>query len=287
MPQTNFQPAPTSELARAFTPRYSILQLPFLVLLSAVLLTLTAGCQAGADNNNAGATTADILDRGIDAHGGLDKWRSFRSLTYDLERGESTERHVIDLRKRHVRVEAANYTIGFDGTDVWVQPELESYSGDPRFYSSLFFYFFSTPFVLADPGTNREPLPSREIDGTTYDAMRIGFDDGVGDSPKDYYLPHFNRETARMDLLLYTATFRSQEVSTRYNAQKIEEWQEVDGLVVPAVMASYVWDNDADSLGVRRSGVRFSNVSFGMNEPDAALFVVPDGAEIAAPASDS
>lgn len=259
--------------------RIGFMQISGIATALVLLLTTLGGCQPDVNQNATSPESADALDRGIEAHGGISTWNQYRSLSFDLVRGEAMEHHVVDLRSRQVRVEAGEYTIGYDGNNVWITPGMDSYNGSPRFYSSLFFYFFSTPFVLADPGTHREVMGNREVNGNNYDVVRISFDDGIGDSPKDYYLPHFNQDTGRMDLLLYTATFRSQEVSTRYNAQMYEEWQEVDGLLVPAVVTSYQWDNDADSLGAQRSSVRFANVAFDKTPPDPTLFKAPEGAE--------
>ena len=63
------------------------------------------------------------------------------------------------------------------------------------------------------------------------------------------------------------------------HAAVYEEWQEVDGLVVPKKISFYVWSDE--KLGEGPAGFMvFENVSFKDGSPDSALFSKPDGAEV-------
>jgi len=224
-------------------------------------------------------TSGDALDAGISAHGGIDRWRTYGTLEYDFQKGETREHHTIDLNSRKLLVTGDGYTIGFDGDEVWVMPDMDAYSGRPRFYSSLNFYFFGIPFVLADPGTIRESLGRSAVLDKPYDVMKVSFEPGVGDSPDDYYIAYTDTATHLVDLLLYTVTYRSQEASENYHARTYE-WQEVDGLIVPSKMSSYKWNSEDGVLGEHRSDAYFSNVTFRRERPDEGLFVMPEGAAI-------
>ena len=131
-----------------------------------ILLVIIA-CQPHPNNSNEKAHWANIpaiLNDGLEAHGGLAQWEKMNTMQYSFMRGESKELHEIDLKSRKVRITHDNYTLGFDGRDVWVTPDLKSFGdSSPRFYHNLIFYFYAIPFVLADPGINYEILPSREI----------------------------------------------------------------------------------------------------------------------------
>ena len=215
----------------------------------------------------------------VAAHGGIDRWRSYGTLEYDLQKGEMHEHHIIDLHSRKLVLTGDGYTIGFDGEEVWVMPDMEAYSGRPRFYSSLNFYFFGIPFVLADPGTIPESLGRSTFRDKPYDVVKVSFEPGVGDSPNDYYVIHADTATHLVELLLYTVTFRSHQPSEKYNA-RIFEWHEVDGLMVPSKISSYRWNGEDGTLGEHRSDTYFSNIVFNIERPDAGLFVMPEGAEI-------
>ena len=225
----------------------------------------------------------DALDRGIAAHGGIQKWQSYGMLAYDMHRGEATERHVIDLYKRRTRQTAENFEIGYDGSEVWIMPNKEAFGGSPSFYNGLYFYFFGIPFVLADPGANREALGRVLVDSTEYDAIKISFDAGIGGSPDDYYIAHFDPESHRLRFVLYTATYFGGEPSEAYNALVYETWQDIGGLTLPETLQWYVWDGERRQFGEARGGASFSNVKLEAESPDATLFVRPEGAEVDTP----
>ena len=227
------------------------------------------------------AQQSDVFESALDAHGGLEMWQSFQTLSYDLNPGDNRERHTIDLYSRKTRQENQSYTIGYDGSDVWITPNLDAYSGNPRFYNGLHFYFFALPFVFADPGVNVASLGQHEVSGETYDVLQFTFDDGVGDSPKDEYIGYFNTSTHRLHLLLYTVTFRSQTPGTRYNARVYEDWQQIQGLWVPQHIVSYQWDPDKKQLGDRRGVTTYDKVSFSTEAAEPGLFQKPEGAEVA------
>lgn len=264
--------------------------------IAAVLILAMASCRGDSRPDTAGESVGEpagqapsawedtAFETALDAHGGLEPWRSYGTLEFDLESGGSVERHLVDLRERTVLVTAEDWRLGYDGRNAWVEPGLDAYSGNPMFYSSLHFYFFSLPFVLADPGTVHRPLGMQTIDGKAYDVHQVGFETGVGDSPEDVYRMYLDPETGRLDVLLYTATFHSGEPSDRFGA-RIYTWQEVDGLLVPASYTPHAWNAADSTLGDARGTVTFRNVRFDTERPDSTLFTAPAGSERFVPES--
>ena len=262
--------------------------MPFLL---AGLCLVRAGCES-PNASQADSSTGDVeqvpvasaeddaLDRGIAAQGGLTTWHTYHTLEYEQVQGNRRVQHLIDLQTRKTLQTGEAYQLGYDGNDVWVAPSLDAFPGNPRFSNGLDFYFFAIPFVLADPGTNREPLGRVMVDGAEYEAVKISFDAGVGASPDDYYIVHFDAETHRLHVLLYTVTYRSREPNENYNARVYEEWQEVGGLVLPRKVTSYRWDNEQRRLGEKRRETYYDNVKLSTERPDAMLFAPPEGAEI-------
>ena len=224
-----------------------------------------------------------LLHAGIEAHGGLAAWQRYGTLAYDLVRPDERETHLVDLRDRNVRVEAADFTIGAQGRDVWITPDTSAYDGNARFYSSLYFYFFAIPYVLADPGANAERLPARTLDGTTYDVVKVSYDAGVGDSPDDYYIAHFDQTTGQLGFILYTVTFGKDGPNERFGSLKYDAWQTVGGVEVPAQFTSYRWDAENETFGARRGTTRFENVRLDPARPDASAFAPPPGAIVLPP----
>ncbi len=259
----------------------------FMLLVSTLLFSAGLSACESSPRATSGAppepSVSSVLAPYLDAHGGLEAWRRFGTLEYDLRRGEWTDHQLIDLKGRRVRITSEAYTIGFDGEDVWITPDRDAlnYGAPPRFYSGTYFYFFALPFVFADPGTRVEKLEPRTLDGKAYDVLRVTYEAGVGDSPEDEYLAYFDPETKRLRLALYTVTYgRAVEPGAppRYGALRYDEWQTVRGLLVPEHAVYFRWAGD--HLGERRSEVWFHNVRFDRASPSPEQFARPEGAVI-------
>lgn len=246
-----------------------------------ILLCLTA-CNDSATDSTTSAPEPDLpelLQKGLKAHGGLEKWQSMKSMQYAVERAGAAEQHLIDLPSRKVLLTHPNYRLGFDGKEVWVSPNKAAFGdGSARFYHNLRFYFISMPFIVADPGIHYEELPQRQMDGKTYDALRITYDDGVGDASEDEYILHFDPQTHQMEWLLYTVTYYSGEPGSKYNALHYSEWQEVNGLRLPLKMEGYQFA--ADTIGDKRYERLVNDLRLSVEPVDATQFMMPAGAEI-------
>jgi hypothetical protein len=230
-----------------------------------------------------GPAVPAVLAPYLDAHGGLDAWRRFGTLAFDLQRGDWTDHQLIDLNSRRVRITSEAYTIGFDGEDVWITPDREAlnYGAPPRFYSGTYFYFFAIPFVFADPGTHVEKVEPRMLDGKAHDVLRVTYEPGVGDSPEDEYLAYFDPVTKRLRLVLYTVTYGrtvEPDAPPRYGALRYDEWQTARGLLVPKHATYFRWEGD--HLGDRRSEVWYHNVRFDVAAPPPERFARPEGAVV-------
>lgn len=220
----------------------------------------------------------EALQKGLTAHGGLERWQSMNSLQFAITRNEKKETHLTHLKNRKARISHEDYTIGFDGKEVWVSPNKAAFGkGSARFYHNLRFYFFGLPFLLADPGINYEVLLPVEMNGKTYDAVKVSYNDGVGDAPDDYYIAHFDRETHIMDWILYTVTYYKGEPNENFNAL-FYEWEKVNGLLLPKVVRGYKYADG--ELGEQRYETPFFDIEVREEAPDTGLFEMPEEAEI-------
>lgn len=210
----------------------------------------------------------------FEAHGGYEKWASMKQLSY-LKRGEQT---IVNLQNRKIKLVSDTKTIGYDGENVWVMPDTVEV-GNARFYHNLYFYFFAFPFVVGDPGVFYEDVEPREILGATYNGIKISYDKGVGDTPKDFYIIWYNSETYKMEYLMYTVTYRSGEVNENYRLINYEQWEDFDGLLLPTVIQWY--DFKEDVIGEKGNRVVFENISISSQMPDDSQFDMPEGAQLA------
>ena len=230
------------------------------------------------------------LDRCLDAQGGLAKWRSFGGVQYDLTwksaRGEHKDHQLFDLRTRAGLITSEKYTLGSNGKEVWIKPGLDALGGTPpRFYMWTPFYFFGMPFVFADPGAKQESLGKKSFRGQEYDAVRITFAKGTGDTPDDYYVAYIDPVTAHLKLVYYIVTYpamrKDRPVSQlEPHAIVFEDWQKADGLLVPKIAPFYKWTG-SDIEGEPLGRLEFSNVHFSAQPPDPSRFKKPSDAVIA------
>ncbi|MEO8044628.1 MAG: DUF6503 family protein [Spartobacteria bacterium] len=230
------------------------------------------------------------LDRSLAAHGGLGKWRSFAGVEYDLSwksaREERKDHQLFDLQSRSGLITSDKYTLGSSSGEVWIKPGLEALGKTPpRFYMTTPFYFFGMPFVFADPGAKTESLGKKTFRGQEYDAVKITFRKGAGDTPDDYYVAYIDPATARLKLVYYVVTYpamrKGRPVSElEPHAIVFDEWQTVDGLLVPKVAPFYKWtgsDIDGEPLG----RLEFADVHFLTQPPDPEKFQKPADAVVA------
>ena len=221
---------------------------------------------------------------------GTAKWRSYGSVEFDLAwsmRGKvKKDHHLFDLRSREGLITSEEYTLGAKGGEVWIKPAIDALGGTPpRFYIWTPFYFFAMPFVFADPGVVLESLGKKMFQEKEYDAVKITYKKGTGDSPDDYYIAYLEPASGQMKLVIYVVTYaplRKDKPMDQLepHALVFEEWQEAGGLRMPKRGTFYNWVNDnieGESLGV----MEFSNVRFGEKTPEPAKFAKPADAVVA------
>ncbi len=267
------------------------------ILTLAFFLAFCAGCITAPDNSQEqveqseveGSTPNEIsnnypelLLKVLEAHGGLETWRSYTSLKYNMNStlgGNKQESQFIDLNSRKVRLTGNGYVLGMDGEQVWVAPNKEAF-GDmsARFYHNLIFYFYAIPHIFSDPGIQYEDMGTVTFADKEYLALKVTYNEGVGDADGDYYIAHFNPETYYMEWLLYTVTYFSGEKHENYNALNYPEWQNVGGLRVPSKFEGYKYADGV--IGDKRYAAEFSEVEFSSDPVDQSIFEIPEEAEI-------
>lgn len=210
----------------------------------------------------------------FDAHGGFDKWTSMKALTYI----KGDEKTVTNLQNRKILLETATQKIGFDGDQVWIAPDTLD-AGRARFYHNLYFYFYAMPFVVGDPGIFYEDLEPKELLGKTYKGVKISYDDGIGDSPKDNYIVWYDPNTYLMEWLMYTVTFGKAETNEVYKLIKYDSWETFNGLILPTAIAWYSYEDNL--VGDITKTVSFQDIQLSEDAPNDAIFELPINGKIA------
>ncbi|MBL4662257.1 MAG: hypothetical protein JKY22_01545 [Flavobacteriaceae bacterium] len=215
----------------------------------------------------------------FDAHGGVETWRKMNTLHFEIPKENGPEKHTVALGDRRSLIETNQWSIGYDGADVWLsQQEEGAYKGNAHFYHNVMFYFYAMPFVIADEGISYSPVEATILDGKSYDGIKISYNDGVGDTPKDEYIVYFDSDTNLMTWLAYTVTYGSNEKSNNWWYINYAEWTEINGLTLPKKM---IWFEVKDGKPtVPRNSMDFENIKVSESVLDTSLFVKPDGATI-------
>jgi len=221
----------------------------------------------------------ESLQKVFDAHGGIDQWNAAQTLVYEMVKPDATEKHITDLHARKTRLEGKNFTIGYDGKDVWLaQKDTTAFKGNARFYHNLYFYFYAMPFVLGDDGITYTEVENLVFEDRSYPGYKISYGNGVGDSPEDNYFIYYHPETYQMEWLGYTVTYFNGEPSTKISYIRYSDWQNVNGVVLPKTLTWY--KTEENKITEVRNAVEFTNVSLSEKMMDQSLYERPEDAVI-------
>lgn len=181
------------------------------------------------------------LGKVFEKHGGINAWRKAQILSFN--KGE--EVHTVDLHSRKTVVNHPDYSLGFDGKEIWLDEEKKgNYKGNPSFYYNLYFYFYAMPFVLADDGITYEKVDDLVFEGSYFPGYKISYNADKGTSPDDNYFVYYNSKTYQMEWLAYTVTFKSKKPSDNLRWIKYHTWENVNGLVLPKKITWYHKDDN-------------------------------------------
>ena len=227
--------------------------------------------------------------RAIDAMGGLENWYGNGALYYHFDYQPldgSTPRNTYvtnDYRRAravHQLGDDESKRFGFDGKEAWSMDGEKVDGMSPRFWSLTPYYFVGLPFVLADEGINFEALPAAEMDGTSYDMVKVTFDQGTGDASGDYYVLYLNQASGELDALRYVVTYPGyfpDGGSTPEKLMKLTGKTTVGGVKLPTGYTTYMWNDGAVSEPVTE--ITVSDYAF-KPELEADFFDRPAGARV-------
>lgn len=253
-----------------------------------IVLTLITACK---NNNEArkplpknisktDVTTSiypESVTKVFDAHGGIDAWNTMKTLSFTMKRPNGNEVTTTHLKTRAEHIDSPSSTLGFDGEQLWLLSKNgETNNGSPWFYKGLMMYFYAMPFIVGDDGINYEESEPLIFEGISYPGILISYEANVGESPDDEYIIYYNKETGQMEWLAYTVTFGKNEKSKEFHFIRYNNWQVVNGLMLPKSMDWYNYENNQPVE--KRNTVEFSDVILSPKAPNDSLFVKPTSA---------
>ena len=210
----------------------------------------------------------------IEAHGGLEKWRSAPTVSFEVTNHPSgtVSRETVEqgARRAYHDFPGTDTRLAWDDTKAWSENWERRQS--PRFAALLNYYFMNLPWLTADPGVILgEPGTGTLLDDPAeYITVQMSFEPGVGDTPDDTYLLYIDPNSYLLHATEFTVIYGRAEASEP-RILVYEQFTTVDGLMVPIQAGSY--RKDGSSSGFRE----ISNWSF--REPfDESRMVMPLGA---------
>ena len=221
------------------------------------------------------------LQKVFKAHGGIDVWKTMKSLVFTMETPNGDEVISTNLNSREALLENPKNTIGFDGKQVWLLNKTkEDYKGyDPKFGYNLMFYFYAMPFILADDGINYAETAPLVFEGITYPGIEITYNNGVGETPEDRYVLYYNPTTYKMEWLGYTVSFVEGIDKKELHFRRFNSWQNVNGLLLPKTIVGYGFKDDKPTKAKRTNvfkDIKVSKVAIEIekfSKPENASFV--------------
>ncbi|MCI0691964.1 hypothetical protein L0337_08150 [candidate division KSB1 bacterium] len=264
-------------------------------LLLVVGLTATAA-KSYQRPKYASAKTKEVIERMIEAHGGLEKWRKAPAISFNahlkVNFGGNNwvpfwEEATVETATRRAYAKLPNAdgthgSVAFDGKKAWSAGNLQGIARAPaRFTAWRNFYLFNIPWLTQDAGVNLgEPGKGKLSmleDSKEYFTVKMTFDPGTGDTPKDHYVLYIDPGTYRLKASEHVMTFASMmQGDAATSPPSIFVWEEtanVDGLIVPAKYTVY-WKAD-NSIAVKDGAI--SNWSFSKPFDESRLIMPPDG----------
>jgi hypothetical protein len=231
-------------------------------LLIVLIIAISCKSEAKKETEKEIAEVAEVkesfpeeIGKIFETHGGMNNWRSAKVLSFN--KGE--EAHTVDLQTRKTVVNHPDYSLGFEGKEVWLSEENKGdYKGNPEFYYNLYFYFYAMPFVLADDGIIYEKVDGITFEDVTYPGYKISYEANIGTSPDDNYIVYYNPKNYQMEWLAYTVTFNSKEPSNRYNLIRYNAWESVEGLILPKEITWYKKDDNGMPTEPARPATKFT-----------------------------
>jgi hypothetical protein len=222
----------------------------------------------------------ESITKVFNAHGGIDKWNKMQTLSFTMEKPNGKEITTTDLKSRAELINFPTHFQGYDVESIWIK-EKEGYENDgsrAEFYRGLMMYFYAMPFIVGDNGIIYEDIEPLLFEGNSYPGVMISYEAGAGSSPDDQYSIYYNSETGQMEWLSYTVTFGKDEKSSDFRYIRYNDWQTINGLVVPKSLSWYNYEDNTPTQLSRT--IEFTYVVLSEKAPDYSMFKMPDGGKV-------
>lgn len=198
-----------------------------------------------------------IIEKMVEAHGGLQKWQSAPAISFDNimhnnyhQKNEFAwwvAHETIDQKSRKViqHWPFQKAAIGYDGEQVWTQNWRKANA--PTFMVHFFYYFVNLPWITQDDNAILSAVKTFKWPGqeTELYEVKLTFSEppGVGKASNDYFVLYINPESHLITGYQYAVGYRPQLDVMNVPKDRdlfgpmwrlITQYENVDGLVFPS-----------------------------------------------------
>jgi len=253
------------------------IRIPFLIAVAAGLISCKQQSQISHSETSVQSEAPvqteahKLLRETIDAHGGIEKWRSngllqFRWVYNMTDVGKVADSiQTVDPISFNVKHEVPNTDtqFGIYEEKAWISPADATFFPPSQFWSLTPIYFLGVPFVFDDTSAIPEILPEqKEFEGKSYQQLKITYDSSAGDSPDDYYVLLIDPTTkiTRGVYYIVTSPIVTKGAASPEKFITLDDLKEVNGLMLSSEHKSYKMSDGKIGGQVRSTDV--SQVKF-------------------------
>ena len=168
----------------------------------------------------------------------------------------------------------------FDGNEVFAVSETKL-SGKERFDIFTWSYFFAMPYKLNDAGTNWGADAKNKWGEVMFDTNKLTFNEGVGDTPKDWYEVYKNPETNLLEGTAYIVSFGKsvKKAESDPHAIKFNDFINVENVPFATSWSFHNWNKEEgykDVIGsTELANIKFETLSEGFFSKSENAILVP------------
>ena len=256
---------------------------PTLRIALSLAMTLTFCTQqtpAWANPAESAQATANRFAHPIETAHGLAAWQAQKAVQANITITFGSQEHLkgqmtFETTGGRVRMQLAEDTVlVFDGQDAWISPANAARDG-ARFDLLTWPYFVAAPMKLRDPGTHIQELGAVPLHQHPTPAAKLTFDQGVGDSPDDWYILYRDQTSHHLVAMAYIVTYGkdTQEAEKEPHAITYDGFETIDGVVVSTQWKFWHWSPDRGVHGEPMGQAVLSDIRF--VEPGPKTFAKP------------
>ena len=147
-----------------------------------------------------------------------------------------------------VKMEDAQGLRYWDGNKAMVLPNEEN-NEKARFDLLTWSYFFTAAYKLNDPGTNHEYLGSKVLGDGEYNSTKLTFNDGVGDTPDDWYIIYQDKNSGLLAGMAYIVTSGDTDIEEAEKDPHVityEAYTDVTGIPFATQWNFWTWNMEGE-----------------------------------------